>query len=506
MRKHFTLHAATALLAASSLLSCSKEHTPLPQAAVPVAGPNKQDIAANYPFDWETATKMPVSAASPVDVFMPWSSQGGASVDPGILDDYKRIDGWELVYNSFSPDNFPSAGYRGTIPTASQQPAGGLYFALYNRFRGILRYYMYVPTGHFGSSTQLSHGLRTFTSGGTTKMLNFEGRDIVNVDNNIEGFTATSKDGVSQGGGWYAMQYQLAYDPAFAGTTFPNPGFEWYVNSLSVTQIETYGTEIGTMKGTAVTPQPKFNWASTILNAGFAAVEVLSGVGAFGTFFKEGVGLALSNGSKGSTKSFLSGMFGKTSGGSQTIDLAINSKIETKGTATTSQEYKSNTFVFPGQNSGSGIAPLISYPLGLFNLSTVPVVTARRRVTMAPGKGGDNEVNVTYVLDEAAVRNALQFNPAVINSNSTGATINTLRVEFVVLNPHSEWRNTGVPETIGTIPATAGNPLGFTYLGLALPTGPSGTPVVRVSFYVQPNNGAPQTLVVKTFAVNVRRI
>lgn len=35
-------------------------------------------------------------------VQMPWNS-GTTAIDPNIVSDFKKVDGWEMVWNSFSP-------------------------------------------------------------------------------------------------------------------------------------------------------------------------------------------------------------------------------------------------------------------------------------------------------------------------------------------------------------------------------------------------------------------
>lgn len=507
------------LLAGVILPSCQRDITVAPNN-VAIGTPATQDIQANYPgFDWDNpaTTTMPASASSPT-VYVPWRSNGGTPLDAGIVDDYHKSDGWELVYNSFAPDNFPNSGNTGAVATSGGQPAGGLYFALYNRYRGILRYYLYIPPGLFSSSTQIAHGLQIYTSGNTSKMLNFEGVDIVDPSLNTRGFTKTNKDGVSTTGGWYAMQYQIAYDPTFASTVFPNPGFRWDSYSTSVTQINLNGVEEGTIKGTITTPTPDFNWSdlvsgTNIVNAALTAVEVY---GTFGLASAEGkygkaFSSAASGGLAGNTTGLLSGIFGGNSANSQTVDLTLNSTITTTGTATTNQPYELNAMPFPGQqvSNTNAVPPLITHAIGLFNLSARPTVTLQ--VTRATSYDG----NVTpgyadYQVDARLIeKSLLQLNPSVFNSNADGATYRNFKAEIVAFEPGNWVSPNGVaPEIIGNHTAyTAPNGLQLQNNAFRTPPTVASNVGIRISFTVVPNNSnTPTSFIVKTFQASVVNI
>lgn len=504
MKQTFHTKLLAAALLATTLFSCQKE-LPVAPTSVSIKAPVAQNISANYYFDWETAVKMPVSASSPLDVYVPWRSQGGTPLDPGIVDDYKRIDGWELVYNTFAPDNFPNAGDHGTMPTVTQQTAGGLYFTLYNRYRGILRYYMYLPPGLFGSSTQLSHGLKVISANGTTSsMLNFEGVDIVDPLNRAAGFSKTNKDGISTTGGWYSMQYQIAYDPAFAATTYPNLGFQWDTYSLSMSQINLDGVEVGTTRGTISTPKPDFDWANAIINGGLAVAEIYTG-GLAGTTGFAKYKDAANGGLAGSLTGLLSGVFGGSTPSPQDVDLTTNSSITTKGTSTTSQAYMFNAFMFPGQSTSgtNGVPPLVNYSLGLFNLSDRPTVSVHRDGANNTGSGSSDPGYATYEITSAIQQTLFQSNPNVFNSSPTGASLSNFKVEVVVIDPAYSWTaSSAVKEKVGTHTVFTGeNTVVLQSSLFHTPAAPTNV-AVRVSFYVVPNNGAPRTLVAKTFTAN----
>ncbi|MGI4734880.1 MAG: hypothetical protein ACRYG7_06835, partial [Janthinobacterium lividum] len=224
MRRQFILKIMASILMTVSMIGCQKnlEVSPAPL----VTGKSISQDATNYSFNWETATTMPASASAPYAVPMPWSTQSGHAIDAAIVSDYKSHDGWVLVYNTFAPDNFPNPGDKGALYNGSKLP-GGLYFALYNRYRGLLRFYEFVPTHDVNTTTQLNHGLKVYTGGGssnTTNMLNFEGSDLVDADihaGSNTGFSKTSKESLDDNGGWYSFQYQIGYDMNYPSTSFP---------------------------------------------------------------------------------------------------------------------------------------------------------------------------------------------------------------------------------------------------------------------------------------------
>lgn len=514
MRKTTTARVTTVALLTACLFSCQKE---LDTSSVkPMPGvPKSQDIQANYPgFDWDNpaVTTMPVSTNSPT-VYVPWRSNGGTPLDPGIVNDYHKSDGWELVFDTFSPDNFPNAGNQGAVATSTAQPAGGLYFALYNRYRGILRYYLYIPPGLFGNSTQLEHGLQVYTQGNTSKLLNFEGADIVDVNNNSAGFTKTSKDGVSTTGGWYAMQYQIAYDPAFAGTTFPNPGFRWDTYSVNLTQISLNGTEVGTTKGTITSPQVDLNWANIAANGLVGIAEIFaSGVTGSSTGPFTALQQAAQGGLSGSASGILSGLFGGSSASSQTVDLTMNSTITTTGTATSNQPYELNSMPFPSQIAGSnGVPPLISHSLGLFTLPARPSIKVHTTRTQTSGPSGTGyQYSYQYTFDSNAVYNTVlnNLNTSVFNSDpSTGATVSKFKAEIVIVDPdtNSPFTSSGKQETIGNHTVYTGGAVQDVYSVVhgGAPSATGQQAAIRISFYVQPNSGAPAPFIVKTFLADV---
>src|SRR5688572_20949394 len=121
----------------------------------------------NFVFDWETATQMPVPPGKPV-VPMPWSDNAIRNYDPGLRYDYKKSDGWEMLYGTFSDSiNFDNR-----------------VFILYNKFRGLVRYYTYnhqFVSSDIGTARWLLNEVRIAMPGNPSEAANFAGQDIVDV-------------------------------------------------------------------------------------------------------------------------------------------------------------------------------------------------------------------------------------------------------------------------------------------------------------------------------------
>lgn len=467
---------------------------------------NAKDAQNTY-FDWETATTMPVSPSSPA-VPMPWQSQSGSYIDPALLTDYSHSDGWDLIYNTFNNT---------AIATEYGQPAGGLYFALYNRYRGLLRFYLYIPPGLFGNSSDIEHGLSVYSdkNGIASKMLNFDGADIVDPTVSTPSFVKTTNTGVAVAGGWYAMQYEIAYDPAFSPTVYPDLGFTWNSKTLNISSISLDGTDVGTLSGNITQSS----------STGFSLTGVVKGVGEIVSTVKKSndtssftntlINVA-KNGLAGNISGVLSAIFGGSHTNSQAVDLKMNSTISLTGSLTGSQIVANNSLVFPGQNTANTIGaptPLKSYPLGLFNLSGRPTIYVH--TTSQPVTINENGQNVQYnlysvqytVSAQDIYNNLFETNGAIINTGTDGATIpfSSFNAQVVMINPSTQYNFSAIAnhETIGDLNVYTGLPVTLQYLA------EHGLPVinnqaaVRLIFKVVPNNGAPASTIVKTFTANL---
>ncbi len=122
-----------------------------------------------------------------------------------IVKDYEPIDGWELVYKNF--------GISGNVNDAVADPS----FALYNKFTGILRYFIYVTSnpGAYNSARinltyDLAFGLNSKVSYNLTDNIDKK----VALDKRIYNITASKINYfANQYGYWLHADFPITYDP-----------------------------------------------------------------------------------------------------------------------------------------------------------------------------------------------------------------------------------------------------------------------------------------------------
>lgn len=487
----YTRIVASAILLACAF-SCQREAVTPNGSPLPRVTKTADDTA----FDWENAQYVPTAPG--YNVRMPWASGGGSTLDIAVATDYHQADGWDMVYNTFSNTVNPTI--------QSQSP---LYFALYNRYRGILRYY-YYNAGYNNYSTQLEHGLALQPSTSSSTMLNFQGNAIVDAlpANNVKGFTQTSKVLLNSTSTWYVMQYELAYDPTYTSYSFEAFHPHWNARNVNISSIKLDGTEFGDINGSINTPAAGKDWPSIAANGIVAAATV---VGIIATGGSSGFTTAAAGGLSGSATGILSGLFGGNSGNSQEVALTINSKISLTGSIVNNGGILDANFWLPGQTSSTPAnapaQPIVNYPLGLFNLPNRPTVTKNYSGDGVPHSGLANDFYFTYDLNVNALKNSLQKNSSVFNSSPTGATLTNFGATVLAIDLPSQFDADGTKETIGASTVYSGNPLTTHYQSYAYKGFPGGTIAVRVAFNVEPNtpvSGRQPILVVKTFYANVR--
>ncbi|WP_298300077.1 hypothetical protein [Hydrotalea sp.] len=497
-----------------------------------------------FSFNWETVDWMPTPAVVGQSLINPpWIGQGSITSIYGIdvVNDHKASDGWVLVYNTFNPNS----------PGPLQNP----YFILYNKYRGLMRIYFYVTSPISNNSDYLVDGLTASTTG-TTSLLNFLGNDIVDVSQNQLSYSQI-EPGPPDGSAplatrkWYMLQYELAYDPNIANTNYNNIQLSWYTNYNSISKISLGGPLIGSVNGTVGSSTSNIN--SSLLNgvdvvttaglslAGSSAVNNASGnfsgvnpiVGPDGTItaytpttmnnklglsnetftaLQKGLNSAFSA-ATGNIPGAVAGLLSAIIGGSssaQTVSLTLNAKLQLDGTsasrgsfpASPASVYVPGTIIDP--IAAQGYIPLYANSLGIFNLSSKPIVNVNTTSIKVNQNGGTYyQYNNLYTVNTSSIN--YLWNSTVINSTSTGASIKNLKTEVVLIDPDLSANpviggNIGI---IGTHTVITGSSVGTTY------TVPRVQPrnnyvAVRITFDVVPNNGTtPKSTIIKTFLANL---
>lgn len=451
----------------------------------------------SYNFDWESATYMPSLQVNAVP--MPWNS-GTTAIDPTIVSDFKKDDGWRMVWNTFSP----------TTDINNSQVT--LFFSLYNAYRGLLRFYLWQkPTAI--ATDYVNHGLSLYgTTNTSSPILNFVAKDVLNMDAAPQTtFSQIYKQPINLNGGtWYVFQYELAYDPAIANTSFPDFGLTWASTYASVGQVNINGSLNGTITGT-IGAQPQ---SSTVDFNKLMADGVVTALGSANYLtlqsqYKDAINSGLQN----IVKNFLSGILGMEG---QAVSLNINASIQLNGSIVTNGGLENNKYALPGQlnsQTADGLTPVYNDVFGVFNVIGTPQVQISREYytqqTTDPLDGSICNIsgyNVTCWLNANPVN--ISWNPSVINNSSTGATIQNLNYDLVLFWNDGYLGN----EKIGNINAstyrnpTQANPVYTSYATEVCPNSGGNTYVpplaIRVSFDVVPNNGAKKTRIVKTIWSN----
>ena len=447
-----------------------------------------------YVFDWETADYMPTPSTH--SIYVPWANGAVKGFPSDIWYDFKKSDGWELLFNQFNP-NLPL------------QP--NPFFVLYNKYRGLLRIYIYVTSGGFTNSDYLTDGLNLSPNVSQSHMLNYIGQDIVDVNNKQQ--VATKIEGTQIATGvWYAAQYEIAYDPAVATSSYQQMGLNWTLKWTNISTVKLEGDIQGSLKGTITTPASSFNLGSALMSGALqaAGLSVFSNNGGSdpahpGTGNHLGLPAkvfeaaqdGLSGGLSGVVKNIFSGIFGGNSNNMQQVNLTLNAKITLGGSITGSGALIPDPGLglgVPGTNNSQtapGLIPYYNEPMGVVYITGKPAVTVTWKLVRTGPNKGDFYNSYTYTLNPNSFQ--VIYNPAVLNV----ATIENYKQEVLAINVGG--RHT--METIGNYTALKLNANGgmFNILPTDPPGEPGGGPAVRISFDVVPNNGAPRVKIVKTF-------
>lgn len=510
MRQHLTFSSKLVILISLTLTfltSCKKEFPN--QMTVP----NEQAGITAFPLSWETIDYMPTPAGT--TILVPWANGSVKTFPSEIWYDYKNIEGWELVYNTFNTTSLPSNPW----------------FALYNRYRGLFRIYVYVNTNGFVNSSNLTVGLNLDPSVQNSSLLNFIAQDLVDANPTAtKKFTSEIQNTQMATGAWYASQFEMAYDPGIATATFNNLGLNFYLTWSSVTTFNLAGNVQGGITGTIKTPASQFDFLGNAQSGALSALgsaifsnnvgsdpnhpENGNKLGLPAQVFKAALE-GLNGGLTGAVKNIMSGIFGGSAASTQEVNLTLNASISLTGGGTS----PGGLFPLPGlglgipgisnSQSAIGYIPKYNKVLGVINLSGRP--TVRRATRTAPGIVVNGvpytRVITDYTVDQTVFNSLLLKNPDVINTSATGASIQNLRTEVLLFRPRTTnyFAGYGVSEILGSYTGYSGFTVTTTYDVEKVAMAPQNTFAgVRVIFDVVPNNGSKPSKIVKTFLANVQ--
>lgn len=257
------------------------------------------------PFDWENADTMPTPLGS-TQVIVPWGSTASRQIPDEIVHDYKGVDGWELVYNTFNTTSI----------------SDHLYFMLYNKFRGVLRMYYYTKPTSYIQSSNIVHSLMLMGSNkSNSPLLNYTNEGFIdfgqntNVASMIEGFQVAPNT-------WYSFEYELAYDANIQNQSYSALSLQWPNKSNQIQEISINGTLTDTLDNYSFAI-PNFNTSNTPNFNGKVSIRVYSsyGAGNLPSGSSNNWGKTIIDAIGGLVKNLLGGLFKKAPvfGNSQTL-------------------------------------------------------------------------------------------------------------------------------------------------------------------------------------------
>ncbi len=476
-------------------------------------------------FNWETEDYMP-GMVNNNRVLVPWASGSNRSYPDHFIGDHRKIEGWELVYNTFG------------LP----QHSGPFVFALYNKYRGTLRIYSYIPPGLSIPSFYAQHALE-LPMGIDSKMLNFSTRGKINIDSSDIRSNQIQPYKTAATGNWYGAEFDIGYDPQIANKEATLSAFKFETNSVNIQNVELNGVSSSTVNGT-ISNSASSSLGSMLFNkvqSGVISIGSLAALNSFGftgalqTSLKNAFTSAQSGSLNGLMNAVL-GLGGGSSGTTYRVKLNIKSDHKFTGSIQETFNIHNISLALPGtknMQNVQGVIPYYNSVMGVFNLSQKPLVKGAYSVTTFRGKNGTSEVRVyraPFTIDQSKISPV--WNPAIINASSSGAHIANYKMEVFtyVIAENDLWHN----EIEDALPAgyqvfefegrkaaivPPGTPLpqenryyagretgdGEYYLRKGYGYGTYGKEMqnefIRVSFDVVPNNGDPSTKVVKSFSL-----
>lgn len=331
-------------------------------------------------FDWEDT----VSITSPFDgnIILPWYNMASVQLPDFVLKDYKKEDGWVLVYNTISQS-----------PVAA---SGKNYLIFYNRFTGILRTY-YNHTNSVGTATTTFWKV---TVDRPLSILNASGYFTHPMDWRPTGpevyvSTINTTPAKTIYRGWNCFDVELVYDDQLIASP-ARMSLAAYSKVLSEIKLKG-GIEL-TSEGSIVTKGNSNPWigpANIVLNnsvqgAGKVVNDSIDlwlktkkmlpkiGLAAATAFATGGVSEALKYGINLLTGSFL-GKFGNPTTTTQDLRFKTNGTAEFSGGINTPIGSEITTianFVVPGSpaTANDHFSPSFDEPLGVWNLKQQPVI------------------------------------------------------------------------------------------------------------------------------------
>lgn len=417
-------------------------------------------IEGQMAFDWEHVDKMP-TAPGDIEIPAPWSDQARRHFSEDIRYDFKNSDGWELYNSSFT------TSYR----TAHH------YFVLYNKYRGVLRQYIYVDQGVTSAIKDysvLANKLQTNLSySPESPVLNFADQQIIDFDKNSTFVSSISPQPLTNST-WYVAECELAFDKEIYQQSFSNFFLSWAFQmikplALSINSNTTLDAEIRKQGVDFISFENSVESSeANVILKGPSDIAKLAG-----TLMPTDVSLINQSIDHPSDDQLLS----SSSQNDGSTELSWNVQL----TFNRDQSAVGITYLYYGiggaDNSAQpGPGNFYTQALGVFYLNQKPVVKYT--------KSGSSPYLYKYQLDATSIQYI--FNLTVSNL----ATIEHIRQELVATKEEKLLENLTRSKL---------------YTGQTLSSNlPLFIQGVRVSFDVVPKDGSSKVHIVKTFRATIK--
>lgn len=469
-----------------------------------------------YVFDWETVDYMPTpSSQSPIPV--PWigagSLAGSHAID--VINDYKKSDGWRLLYSTFSEDE--------------QQPLINPYFVLYNVYRGTMRVYLYVTTQVLWPSSYLRDSFSINCSSGiSSNMLNFTQVGVIDPKEEIKCVNQIQPRPLNGGtpfasNKWYMMEYELAYDSNMSNRSYQNIQMVWQLDFCNVNEITLNGNATSSINSVVSTTSPNDPFgslsdvATSIVKGGISigslgymeAQKNGNRLGLSQNLFNalyNGINSAVSSISNGAP-AFVASVFnsiigGTTSSTSPIVSLKSETTMDIKGSSSESGSFPSMpiSWYVPGTSisvMAQNQIPLENEVLGVIGWNGPNVVDVNIRTDVYYLPDDIMDTGITYehresmaYLNRTDFSHCIEINPAV----ESVADVEIVSHDVVAYNG-GDCYEFPMFESIYDSPWESEDEY-FPYY----------TKVVAMFiFKVTPKNGAPASYIYKTFDLDYNK-
>lgn len=501
-----------------AMIICSCQKQAIPQSSESIEQDESMELVTKSitpeVFDWETADYMPTPPGQ-AQISVPWIGAGSlaGSHTLDVINDYKKIDGWKLLYSTFSEN--------------ASGPLIDPYFILYNVYRGTMRIYLYVTTQFSEPSVYLRDMLSINAgSGVSTNMLSFLQSGIIDPDTNVTCISQIQPKPINGGAPfasnkWYMIEYEFAYDSNIGNLNYQNINLVWQLDFCNVSEIKLDGNANSSINSVVSStssnnPFDSLSGTATDIVKGGVAIGSLQFLenqktsgkklglkdSAFNAIY-DGVS-AIVNSITGGAPSFVSYVFssilgGKTSSSSPAVSLKAETQISISGSNTVSGSFPSMpiSWYVPGSyisSSAQNYIPLENEPLGVvgWNGSNSVTVNIRTDREYLP----DDIMDTGYIyehresiasLSRTNFSSCIQFNPYVQDY----ANIQIVAHDVVAYDGNNTFKFP-MYQDIYDSPWEAPDILFPHYSQL----------LARFIIKVEPKNGAPTTYLYKTFALD----